>query len=266
MNFPRPNKLIVIGLTVAFIFFITKGYLFGNSPPQSVELRFKTAVKVKWKKEGDKVIPLELILAGKTFPVAKEGGKYGIRMPLKQMAALVPEFKQQINLLVVDMSLKRVREIVGKDRALAQQVVDAIQAEAKRLRDGGIALDENYNQQNLSKAYNQMMNSQSFFYPQVSPGGWSGWELLEENKENTEEDEDMPETFLTWLAALLFAVVVLIMPIVGLMWLCATAITLATVTMAFLGTIGAIGVASIVGATIMGIDDLLHGKPLVQTW
>ena len=112
----------------------------------------------------------------------------------------------------------------------------------------------------MNTSYNKVLNSQSFFYPQVQPG-IGGWDVV---SEEDEEDEDDEESWYDAILGMVLIAVVLLAPIAATIWLCAQALTVASVLTAFAGSVGAVTGTSIITETLGTIGDLLTGKPLIE--
>ena len=93
-------------------------------------------------------------------------------------------------------------------------------------------MSASFSQSSMNTAYNQMLNNQSFLYPQQQPG-IGGWAVVNDAEANRDDDRD-PETartgedyedegggFFSMLATFIFMMVVLFAPIIAACWLAA---------------------------------------------
>lgn len=277
-------------MTVLFLFctFIFRGTILAKRPPNTINLKVKLQGKFRYKKEGNKITPVEMVIKGKKYRFIQQDGKWGIKAPLRDLMQSSPECKQAVNLAVGEVALVRIRDMIKGNRTKAQKLVKDYKALKKMPVPEDLSLPpgpsnddfvasagESYSaggevtQNSMSNAYNQMLNNQAFLYPAPQPG-IGGWDLVSEEEGGTSSDssgeEDEGGGFFSWLSMVICVLVVIIAPIVAAVWLAGAAITLAAVTTAFLGMIGAIGVAGIVGATFNAVDDVINGRPLIEIW
>jgi len=285
MSLRKPGKIFCSAFLLVFCLFIFQGTIFAKKPPGTINLKIKIQAKFKWKKSGDKITPVAMIIKGKSYKFVKQRGKWGVKAPLKELARSSPEINNAFHLAVGEIALLRIREKIGNDKGKAQQLVNEFRASKKypvpdidaalhgpsedaSESDGLPALKASgdISQNDMRSAYNQSMNEEAFFYPVPQPG-IGGWDLVTEEEGGEEEgEEDEGGGFFSWLATVVCVLVCIVAPIVAVVWLAATAITIATLTTALLGVVGALGAAGIVGSTLNVIDDVINGEPLIEIW
>ena len=294
----KPSRLLSLTVLLTFCVFIYQSMSFARRPPNRINLKIKMQAKIKWKQERGRIIPQELVIRGRSYPFVKQSGKWGIQAPLRQIMRSSPECRDAVHLAVGEIALTRIRDLVGGDRAEAQKLVKDLR-DMKRREPAGEALSPSHGpsdggldykavpiasssgdvtQSSMQGAYNTMLNSSAFLYPQPQPG-IGGWDVVsEEGTSGGEEEsggaagsesgdvEDEGGGFFSWLATVIFVLVVIFAPIVAACWLAATAITLATVTLAFLGSLGAVTAAGLVGTVLNVVDDVVPGQPLIEIY
>lgn len=283
MRISKPGRDLIVTVLFVFSVFTFRGTLFAVRPPDLIHLKVELQGIIKYKKEGKKIIPGALIINGRSFPFVKQGEFWGIKAPLKDIVQKSPECLEAVHLATGEVVLLKVRDLIGGDRAKAEQFVSDYKKLGKRapetasLEQGhgpfhgpsaAIVLqpsvaEEAFTQRGMENAYNQMLNSEAFLYPQVQPGPGGWWFVNEEDQEEEEEDEG---GFLSWLGTFIVILAFAIAPILAVIWVAATAITLASLAVAALYTLGAQAVASVVAGHFYMIDDLLSGKPLVEIY
>lgn len=289
----KPGRLLCSAVLFVFCVFVYQSTSFARRPPNRINLKIKMQAKIRWKKEGNRILPQELVIRGRSFKFVKQGGQWGVQAPLRQIMQSSPECRDAVHLAVGEIALTRVRELVGGDRSKARKLVNEFQA-LKRppLVEDGLpshgpsenSLDPNaffalssgrdVTQSSMQGAYNQMLGSSAFLYPMPQPG-IGGWDVVSEEEGGGEEGgagtesgeaEDEGGGFFSWLATVIFVLVVIFAPVIAACWLAATAITLASVTVAFLGALGAVTAAGMVGTVLNVVDDVLSGKPLIEVY
>lgn len=289
MTISKPDRSFCLFVLAVFSLFIFRGTILAKRPPNTINLKIAVKGKFRWKKQGDKIIPVDLTIGGKAFKFVQQGGKWGIKAPLKDLIERSPECRNALHLALGEIALVRIRDIIKGDKAKAQQLVNDYKA-LKKAPDPGdppaargpcayeaadsallpaVAGAGDMNQQDLMNAYNQMLGGEAFLYPMPQPG-IGGWALVSGEDEGSgggsEEGEEEEGGFFSWLATVICVLAVIVAPILAVLWLAATAITIATATIAFLGLVGALGVAGIVGSTLNVVDDIINGRPLIQIW
>ena len=285
MTIKKPGKIFCMSVLLLFCVFIFRGTMFAKRPPNSINLKVKMQAKFRWKKEGNKITPVEMIIKGKSFKFVKQGGKWGIKAPLKELIQKSSGINNAFHLAVGEIALTRIRDIIKGDKVKAQKLANDFRALKKvpvpenpppiagpAMEDcdfpdmNSILGSADISQNEMMNAYNQTVNSEAFFYPVPQPG-LGGWDLVTEDEGGGEEEgEDEGGGFFSWLATVICVLVCIIAPIIAVMWLAATAITIAALTSALLGVVGAIGAAGIVGSTLNVVDDIIHGNPLIEIW
>ncbi|MCD4720310.1 MAG: hypothetical protein K8S13_10710 [Desulfobacula sp.] len=132
----------------------------------------------------------------------------------------------------------------------------------------------------LNQKYSMVLNSQSFFYPQVQPGR-GGWDLVSETEDDStsgggssddnnsasasdETEAGDNETWYNKLLSLFMIAVVLLAPIAAIVFLCMNPFTLASVLLSLALANGAIMGAAIIDMTLGTIGDLLSGRSIFE--
>jgi len=290
----------------------------GQGPRRAV-IRFEVKdARVKWSRVKGRVVPRALVVADRELPFVQQKGVWGVKMPLREMTELVPDFGTEVQRTIAGLAVERVRTLVGakdaevfgeaykrrhSDEASPDDEADAGKGGSTKGRSaaGKSAATATSDEAEsalaarLDQGYNQMLDTTSFFFPQVQPGspqqgpGFGGWELVDSAEGEVVMDENDPEagaaggggeggnegqgesaeedgTWLTTLGAIILVVVALVAPVAAAVWLCTQALTIAAVTTAFLGTVGAVTAASTVAVTFKLADQLLSGNPFVNVF
>lgn len=133
-----------------------------------------------------------------------------------------------------------------------------------------VGVDRQYLSQ-MNRSYNQVLNSQSFYYPAVQPDAPSigGWDVVSDDEEESNsggEEEESDEAWYDILLGLILITIVLLAPVAAVVFLCANPLTIASVLTAFAGSVGAITGASIAAVTLGTLGDLLSGKPIIESF
>jgi hypothetical protein len=284
MNIFKPSRGFVTAVLILFTVFTFRGILFSKRPPNLINLKIELKAKIKYKKEGKKIIPHAMIINGQSFNFIKQGDKWGIKAPLKDILRISPECREAVHLATGEIVLEKIRDLIGGDRDKAEQFIRDYKALQKKAPEtvnpwpehGPFFNDdeattvwpspsnEAFTQQSMVSAYNQMLDSEAFLYPNVQPDPQSGWWFVSEGEEDEEEEEE--QGIFGWLGTLIIVLAVLFAPVVAAVWVATTAITLATMAIAALAVIGAQTVASIVGTHLWILDDLLMGKPIIEIY
>jgi hypothetical protein len=279
----KPGRNFVLIVLIVFTVFTFRETIFAKRPPNLVNLKIELKAEIKYKKERGKAIPVAMIINGRSFAFVKQGGKWGIKAPLKEILEKSPECREAVHLATGEIVLTKIRDLIGGDRAKAEQFVKDFKALKKKAPENtnawpgeGPFSNENgsaafypstsgkaFTQQSMASAYSQMLNSEAFLYPQVQPDPQSGWWFLSEENEEEEEDEEEMGLF-GWVGVLLFVLAVLVAPIVAAVWVATTAVTLASLAIAAMAAMGAQVAASIVTGHLMTIDHILSGKPIAE--
>jgi len=285
MRMTRPGRIFCTAVLLVFCVFIFRGTLLAKRPPNTINLKVKVQAKFRWKKQGNKITPVEMIIKGKSYKFVKQGGQWGVKAPLKELIKSSPEVNNAFHLAVGEIAMTRIRDIVKGDRGKAEKLVKDYKAlkktpipeEFPSVRGPAVEDSEldgmaailgggDLTQNQMQNAYNQTVNGEAFFYPVPQPG-LGGWDLVSEDEGGGEEEgEDEGGGFFSWLATVFCVLVCIVAPIVAAVWLAAAAITIAAVTTAVLGVVGALGVAGIIGSTLNVVDDIINGRPLIQIW
>jgi len=260
MTISKPGRIAVLCLLLAFNLFIFRGTLMASKPPDRIGLKAKMDIKIKWKKEGDKKVPVELILGKKSFPFVKKDGKYGVNIKVKELMNHSPEFKHTLQLAVAEVALRKITQLVGKDRQQAQQIVDHFKNFSKGKSTTTAKSSGKCTADTMSSAYNQVLNSDAFIFP-MKPLPFAD-DSEEASADDEEEEEDA--SWIKIFAGILFAIVVIIAPVVAAVWLAAQALTFAAVFTAFLGSIGAVTIAGNIASLFNIVDMVIQGKPLID--
>ena len=124
MSIRKPGKCFCMSVLIVFAVFIFRGTILAKRPPNRINLKISMTAKVKWKKQGDKVIPFELTIGNKAYKFVKQGGKWGINAPLKELIQQSPECKEAVHLAIGEIALTRIRDLVGGDEAKAEKLVN----------------------------------------------------------------------------------------------------------------------------------------------
>ena len=262
MILSRPNRIVGVVILVVFNLFLVKDTVLARQPPEQIVLTVKLDVGVRWAREGNRMVPRQLLIGDDAFPIVQGNGRHGVRIQLRKLTAASPELEEKLHLVVAQTAVERIRELVGNDEEQAQLVADHFAAVASGKGSTTVSQSGRFSTGAMSNAYNQVLNGAAFVFPQ-KPLPFAAEDAEEEAGGGGEGDDD-EGGWLTWLAGVIFAIVVIIAPIVATVWLATQALTLAAVLTAFLGSIGAVSAAGHVAATLATVDYVLSGEPLID--
>jgi len=286
MNLSKPGRNFVFTVLILFTVFTFRGTLWAKRPPNLINLKIELKAKVQYKKVNGKAVPVVMIINGKSFDFVKQGGKWGIKAPLREILDNSPECREAVHLATGEIVLTKIRDLIGGDKAKAEKFVTDFKALQKKApeeispwpehgpfspEDGSAAFHppasgKDFTQQSMVSAYNQMLDSEAFLYPQVQPDPQSGWWFVSEEGGGGEEEEEDELGLFGWLGVLLVVLAVLVAPIVAAVWVATTAITLASLAVAAMATMGAQAVASVVTGHLLALDHVLKGNPIIEIY
>ncbi|MCD4675767.1 MAG: hypothetical protein K8S18_07180 [Desulfobacula sp.] len=291
----RQYKSIHVLLIIFFIVFIFNNACFAKKNyPRLVKINIKMDTRIKVKRVNKKIIPLEIKIKNRTFKIIKQKGIYGFNIKARDMTQLSPEFKNRLATSVSVIGLYRVQQLVKKDKKKATELIkfhqkinkktagffqktmamlstmfitDAQAAETPVMLAGAVAAVDKKFMGQMSKAYNNVLNSQSFAYPSVQPG-IGGWDLLNEEDQggggSSDDDVEDDQPWYEDVLDVFFAIVVVLAPIAAIVFLCTNPFTIASVLMSLAIASGAVTGASIITTTLGTVGDLFSGNPVIQ--
>jgi hypothetical protein len=282
----RPGRYFALSVLILFTVFTFRDTLYAKRPPNVINLKIELKAKIQYKKERGQAVPVAMIINGRSYDFVKQGGKWGIKAPLKDILENSQECREAVHLAVGEIVRSRISELIGGDRAKAEEFVRDFKALQKKApeselpwpgsgpfshEDASAAVypassSQDFTRQSMVSAYNQMLNSEAFLYPQVQPDPQSGWWFVSEQEGGGEAEDDEELGLFGWLGVLLIVLAVLVAPIVAAVWVATTAITLASLAIAAMATMGAQLAASILTGHLLLLDHVMMGKPLIEIY